>query len=44
LFTEVTVIVEAVVFPTVVVAEAGVELIVKSGAAPTFKVYVVARF
>jgi hypothetical protein len=38
LFTEVTVMVEAVVFPAVVVAEAGAAARVKSGAAPTFKV------
>ena len=38
LLTDVTVMVEFVVFPTVVVAEAGEALIVKSGAAPTFKV------
>jgi hypothetical protein len=37
LFTDVTVIVELVVFPTVVVAEAGVAVMLKSGAAPTFK-------
>ena len=36
LLTEVTVIVELVLFPAVVVATAGVEFIVKSGAAPTF--------
>jgi hypothetical protein len=36
--TELTVTVEVVLFPAVVVAETGVELIVKSGAAPTFKV------
>lgn len=38
LLTDVTVIVEAVEFPAVVVAEAGDALIVKSGAAPTFNI------
>ena len=38
LFTDVTVIVEVVELPTTVVAEAGDALIVKSGAAPTFRV------
>jgi hypothetical protein len=38
LFTEVTVMVAVVVFPAVVVADTGVEVIVKSGAAPTFNV------
>ena len=37
LFTEVTVIVELVEFPIVVVTDAGEALIVKSGAAPTFR-------
>ena len=37
LFTDVTEIVEAVVLPTVVVAEAGDAIKVKSGAAKTFK-------
>ena len=36
LFTDVTVIVELVEFPIVVVAEAGVAVMLKSGAAPTF--------
>lgn len=36
LLTEVTVMVEVVVFPIVVVAEAGTALTVKSGAARTF--------
>jgi hypothetical protein len=36
--TEEMVMVDAVVFPAVVVAAAGAALIVKSGAAPTFKV------
>ena len=38
LLAEVTEIVEVVEFPAVVVAEAGPALIVKSGAAPIFKV------
>ena len=37
LLTEVTVMVEPVVFPIVVVADAGVAVMLKSGAAPTFK-------
>jgi len=44
LLTEVTVIVEVVEFPIVVVAATGVAVMLKSGAAPTFKLYVVARF
>ena len=38
LFTEVTVIVEVLVLPTVVVTEAGLAVRVKSGAARTFSV------
>ena len=37
LLTEVTVMVELVEFPTVVVAEAGVAVMLKSGADPTFR-------
>jgi hypothetical protein len=37
LFTDVTVMVELVEFPTVVVTATGVALRLKSGAAPTFK-------
>jgi hypothetical protein len=37
LFTDVTVIVEVVEFPTVVVAAAGAAVRLKSGAEPTFK-------
>jgi hypothetical protein len=40
LLTDVTVIVEVVVFPTLIVAAAGVAVMLKSGAEPTFKLYV----
>jgi hypothetical protein len=44
LFTDVTVIVAVVELPTFVVADTGVALRLKSGADPTFKLYVVVRF
>ena len=44
LFTDVTVIVELVLFPALVVAETGAELKLKSGVAPTVRANVVVRF